>query len=72
MYSYFCLFIDVFIYVYISGYTSAQRNCIKKSKPARYPLVFAAAVRFEDGEVAVASEPWLDRDELDESLQSLM
>ena len=39
-------------------YTSTQSAEIPSRRTPRYPLVFAAAVRFEDGEVAVASEPW--------------
>ena len=50
-----CVYMGIYIYML---YTSTQSAEIPSRRTPRYPLVFAAAVRFEDGEVAVASEPW--------------
>lgn len=51
---------DMYIYFYICTVCIRDRvalRCQTSTSHLRYPLVFAAAVCFEDGEVAVASVP---------------
>ena len=62
VYNQYSMCIPFIRYVYIYIWTVCIRDrvalrCQTSTSHLRYPLVFAAAVCFEDGEVAVASVP---------------